>query len=251
MANHKILNNIEHKDLKVMTHCSAQFGHNVGAIHIFANEITRAQCEYPILFLKNEKDGNFQCLAILGLHHEENLFLDEKQGWRASYVPNIVKKGPFSIGFQNQNSDGNEEQKAVILIDVDDPRVNNTRGQSVFMEFGGNTPYLESIQNILAELDKGAKLSAPMFAAFNDLDLLEPCVFDIKINDENMVKFEGYHTINVERLSQLEGKDLEFLNKSGLLSIAFAAATSINNIDKLVKLKRLQLSTRANAKANA
>ncbi|MFC4701564.1 SapC family protein [Glaciecola siphonariae] len=238
MANHKVLNNVEHKHTKVLTHCSAQYGHNVGAIQVFPNEITRAQCEYPILFLKQADTEQFQCFAILGLHHDENLFLDEEGVWRASYVPNIVKKGPFSIGFQNQSDTNNDAPKAVILIDMDDARVNEDDGQPVFLEFGGNSSYLEGIQNTLAELDQGANLMAPMFAAFEKLNLLESCALDIQVSEETTVRFEGYHTINTEALNQLSGEDLAQLNQSGLLSVAFAAISSLNNIEKLVTLKR-------------
>ena len=241
MAKHSVLNNVTHKDTKVLTHCSAQFGHAIGAIQVLPNEFTRAQCEYPILFLRDQNTQEFNAFAIVGLHNEENLFLDEKAGWRAGYIPNIVKKGPFSIGFQNQTSADEEDKKAVILIDEEDPRVNTQHGQPVFLEMGGNSAYLESMQNTLAQLDEGAKLSAPMFAAFKDLDLLEACVLDVKIDEENAVKFEGYHTINLERLGQLAGNELEALNKAGLLSLAFAAANSLFNIEKLVKLKRQKL----------
>ncbi len=239
MAKHEVLSNVRHKNTKVLTHCSSEFGHRVGAIQILPNEILRAQCEYPILFMKNQNKDGYQCLAILGLHHEENLFLDDAKGWRASYIPNLIKKGPFSIGFQNQSEGGSDTPNPVILIDTEDKRVNETQGKSVFLEFGGNSAYLSSIQNVLGELDQGTKLVAPMFNTLEKFKLLEPCSLDIPVDEETIVKFEGYHTINTENLAKLSGEALEELNKSGLLAIAFAAISSLQNVERLVMLKKL------------
>ena len=121
---------------------------------------------------------------------------------------------------------------------MDDERVNEEKGQAIFAEFGGNTQYLEGIQQTLGLLDDGVKQKAVMFEAFEKFNLLEPMVLDIKIDDEKTVKFEGYHSVSFERLNQLNANELDSLNKLGLLSIAFAVAVSLNNFDKLVRLKR-------------
>lgn len=238
MPKHEVLSNVNHKNTKVLAYCSSKFGHEVGAIQIFPNELIRAQCEYPILFLKDENSGNYQILAILGLHHNENLFLSETQGWRASYIPNIVKKGPFSIGFQNQGNANDEAPNPVVLIDTEDQRVGESEGEALFLEFGGNSAYLSTIQQTLAELDEGTRLMSVMFDTLEKLDLIEPCSVDISVDEETVIKFEGYHTVNAEKLSELKGEALNDLNQSGLLAIAYAVIASLQNIQRLVMLKK-------------
>jgi hypothetical protein len=53
MANVVSLNNVTHKDLKIITKYSEQFGNNVSAVLTFPTEFADMQREYPILFQKN------------------------------------------------------------------------------------------------------------------------------------------------------------------------------------------------------
>lgn len=241
MPNNVILNNVEHKDLKVIRGCSAEYGHNVGRTLVFPTEFTQVQCEFPILFIKNPKDQQFQSVAILGLQADENLFLTQ-QGWQASYIPNIFTKGPFLIGFQEQIIDGVEQRKPVITVDMDDKRVSQEVGERVFLEFGGNSPYLERIQTALVNINDGIEISKQMFAAFTELDLLESVTLKLDIDADNSFQLEGYHTINAQNLAALSGEDLQHLHQAGFLQLAHAAMASLHNMQKIVNLKKAQVA---------
>jgi hypothetical protein len=119
----------------LITRHSAEFGDNVQAVLTFPTEYGDIQREYPLLFRKDPGSGEFQSIALLGLERGENLFLDEGR-WSASYVPGIVARGPFLIGFQEQEVDGETHREPVIHVDLDDPRVNETEGEAVFLEHG-------------------------------------------------------------------------------------------------------------------
>ena len=105
MPRHEMLNNITHKDLRVITRYGAEFGDNIGTVLTFPTEYGDVQREYPIFFRKDPQTGEFQSIALLGFQQDENLFLDES-GWNAAYIPGIVARGPFLIGFQTQDSSG-------------------------------------------------------------------------------------------------------------------------------------------------
>ena len=106
MAKHVLLNNIAHKDLKIITQYSARFGDNLGSTLTFPTEFGDIQREYPILFRKESANGKFQSVVLLGFKPDENLFLDEFRGWQADYIPAVIERGPFLIGFQDQRVDG-------------------------------------------------------------------------------------------------------------------------------------------------
>ncbi len=237
MAKHLLLNNITHKDLKIITRHSAAFGDNVGSTLTFPTEFADVHREYPILFQKNPDTGKFQSVVLLGLKSDENLFLDESGGWRANYIPAVIERGPFLIGFQDQSRDGGSERTPVIHVDMEHPRISETEGEAVFLDHGGLSPYLEKISKILNRIYDGMQISDAMFAAFAELDLIEPVNLEIELNDREVYRLRGNYTIHQEKLANLGGADLERLNRSGFLRCAFLAVESLGNIQRLVQLK--------------
>lgn len=237
MARHALLNNVDHKDLKVVTRYSAELGHDVHAVVTFPTEYGDVQREYPIFFHRNEDSGEFQSVALLGLEPGENLFLDTG-GWNASYVPGVFAKGPFLIGFQEQEVEGEVRREPVIHVDLDDPRVNETEGESLFLEHGGNTPYLQHIAGILQGIQAGMATTKPMLAAFEAHGLIEPVNVEIDVHGDVKYELKGYHTISEEKLRALSGDALEQLNRAGFLHGAFMVLSSLHNVGKLIEMKR-------------
>lgn len=240
MTEHVLLDNIRHKDLKVITRRAAEFGDNLNAVMTFPTEYADIQREYPIFFRKIQNTNDYQSIALLGLVEGENLFLDD-QGWHASYVPAVVSKGPFLIGFQNQEIEGEVRKDAVIHIDMEDPRVNESEGEAVFLEHGGNSPYLEKIADTLHAIHRGMAYSKAMFAAFEANDLLEPVDIEIEVHPDQKINLRGFYTINEEQLRNLSGEALEKLNKAGFLQGAYLMLASHTNVKKLIEMKRRRI----------
>jgi hypothetical protein len=228
MARHVKLNNVAHKDLRVITRHGVEFGDNVASVVTFPTEYGDIQREYPIFFRKDPSTSEYFSVALLGLEKNENLFLDET-GWHATYIPGAIARGPFLIGFQ--------EQEPVIHVDLENPRISQTEGEPVFLPQGGNSRYLERVANILKGIHEGVELSKQMFAAFTALDLIEPVKVEIKFNDEEQFDLLGFYTISEEKLGALDGDALVRLNKAGFLQGAFMVIASLNNVKKLIDMK--------------
>jgi hypothetical protein len=241
MTEHVLLNNIAHKDLRVITRYSAEFGDNVQAVLTFPTEYADIQREYPILFRRDADSGEFQSVALLGLARGENLFLDDGR-WNASYVPGIVARGPFLIGFQEQEVGGEIRKEPVIHVDLDDPRVNETEGEPVFLEHGGNTPYLTHIASILRGIQEGLATARAMFTAFESHELLEPANIEAAVFADVKYVLKGFYTINQDKLAQLDGEALEELNKAGFLQGAFLVVASLANIRRLIDMKQRRVA---------
>jgi hypothetical protein len=236
MPKHVMLNNVTHKDLRVITRHGADLGDNVGSVLTFPTEFGDVQREYPIFFRKDPQSGEFQSIALLGFQQDENLFLDEN-GWNAAYIPAIVARGPFLIGFQNQEVGGDIRREPVIHVDMDHPRVSTSEGEPVFLPQGGNTRYLERISVTLQGIHQGLAVSKAMFDAFNALQLVEPVNVEVKFNDEEQYDLRGMYTISEERLAKLDGDALFKLNSAGFLQGAFLVLASLNNMKKLIDMK--------------
>lgn len=242
MTKHVLLNNVNHKDTKVITHYAARYGDDQASVLAFPSEFIELQKHYPIFFRRDGEFDGYQCVVLLGLEKNENLFLDASypSGWKADYVPAVLNKGPFLIGFQQ--SSHSEEKNAVIHIDMDHPKVSNSEGQSLFLTHGGNSPYLNHISSCLSVIDSGLEIQSDMFKQFLALDLIEPVNIEFELNNGEKRRLSGNYTIHEERLAALTGSELQALSKSGYLQLAFAVVASMTNVRKLINLKNLYLS---------
>ncbi|MGL6161173.1 SapC family protein [Microbulbifer sp.] len=242
MSNTKLLDNIVHKDLRVIAGHSVEFGDGVNQVLVFPTEFVDAQREYPILFRWDSAENEYQAIALLGLDPGENLFLNE-QGWDARYVPAVLDRGPFLIGFQHRHVDGELVKEPMIHVDMDNPRVSETEGEPVFLPHGGNSPYLEKISGILRRIHEGAKIRKAMFAAFEEHGLIEPVKVEVKLSDAEQYTLEDFFTISGEKLASLNGVALESLNKTGFLKMAFEVVTSLDNVASLIERKNRKRMT--------
>lgn len=236
MSNHVLLDNVTHKDLRVIATPSAEFGDDVHAVPTFPTEYADVQREYPILFCRNE-DGELYSVALLGFTEGENLFLDGDR-WKARYVPGIIARGPFLIGFQEQEANGEVRREPVIHVDMDSPRLSETEGERVFLEHGGNSPYLARIAGILRGIHEGMAVGKAMLEAFDACGLIEPAELEIDVHQDVQYVLRGYHTIGRDRVAELDGATLERLNRAGFLEGAFLVMASLNNLRTLIDMKR-------------
>src|SRR6476659_5251538 len=155
MARPVLLNNVEHRELRVVTARGPQFKDDVMYAFTFPNEFRSIQAYYPIVFAPG-KDGSFSPVALFGFHQGQNLFLENGE-WKALYLPLMLERGPFMIGHAANGK--------VIHVDLDDARIGRDEGERVFLDDGASTPYLQHISGVLGSLDEGVEAVPPFVAA--------------------------------------------------------------------------------------
>lgn len=239
MTNFALLNNVDHQDLKVITERSADYGDDVMFAMTFPHEFRDIQACYPILFHRDDKD-NFYPMALLGFEQGQNLFLDPS-GWQAPYVPAMIRREPFLIGFQASKEGGDAEQARMMSLDMDHPRVSNETGERLFQPLGGRTPYLEDAANLLEIIYQGHEQNKQFVAALQENDLIESVTFDITLNDGSRNQLLGFYAINEEKLQQLPGSTLESFSKAGFLMPIFMVLASTTNMRTLIELRNKKL----------
>jgi hypothetical protein len=240
MARYELLNNVAHKDLRVITRFGHEFGDAVGMVPAFPSEYAELQREYPIFFRKDRDSGQWQSVALLGFEQHENLFLRDGR-WNAAYLPGTAAKGPFLIGFQEQLIDGELREEPVIHVDLDHPRVSFSEGEAVFLPHGGNSPYLQHIADVLHGIRNGAEFGMAMFAAFDSMGLIQPVNLDVQLDEKHRVTVSGLHGIDRERLAVLDAESLLRLNQAGYLEGAYLVLASLHNVRRLMAEKQRRL----------
>jgi hypothetical protein len=250
MARHVLLNNVDHHDLRLLLRYGAEFGDNMATVLTFPTEYADVQREYPIFFRKDPATGEFQSLALLGFQEGENLFLEGGR-WNAKYLPGIIARGPFLIGFQEQQVDGAMRTEPVIHVDLDHPRVSRTEGQPVFLPRGGNSPLLEHIAAVLRGIHQGLEVSKAMFAEFARLELIELVKLEVAVSESEKYALTGLHTINQEKLRTLDDESVLRLHRSGFLQAAHLVIASLGNVKSLMQVKQRRAASGADTAAAA
>jgi len=250
MARYELLNNVAHKDLRVILRFGREFGDATATVAAFPTEFAELMREYPIFLHKDADSGEYTSVALLGLEREENLFLQGTQ-WNAGYLPGIVAKGPFVIGFQEQRIDGELRREPVIHVDLEHPRVSFNEGERVFLPQGGHTPYLEHVIQVLKGIHDGVEGGKAMFAALDAAGLIQPMRLDVKLDDTHAVNLTGLYGIDRQALAALDADTLHRLHRAGYLEGAYLMMASLHNMRRLMAEKQRRLRQSADPAGQA
>lgn len=221
-----LLNNVDHRDLRIITTRGAAWGDAVTSVPVFPDEFRSAQAHFPIVFQKTEDGTGLQPIALLGFEPGHNLFLGP-QGWDAHYLPMALEREPFLIG-----RDGEE---LLVHVDLDSPRVSRHEGEPVFLPHGGNTGYLDRISSLLLAIHEGFERTPAFVNALLELELLESFVLDAELPDGSQSRLAGLYTIDEERLTRLPGTALQQLAQAGHLLPLTMCVASLSHFRDLIE----------------
>lgn len=238
MSNFALVNNADHQDTMIITERGAEYGDAVMHAMIFPFEFRSVQAHYPILFHR-AGDGEFYPVALFGFDKGENLFLTE-DGWDAAYVPAMIRKEPFLVGFQRQ---GGGDPARVLSMDLDHPRVNDQRGERLFQPLGGRTPFLEDMSALLENIYHGYEHVKAFVAALQTHGLLEPVSFDVTLRDGSRHQLLGFHTLDEDKLQGLPGDTLAAFAEQGFLMPIFMTLASTPHLGDLIARKNRSLGS--------
>ncbi|RZA35733.1 MAG: peptidase [Lysobacteraceae bacterium] len=235
MANPVLLNNIDHKDLRIITRHGGDMDERHAIVPTFPAEFRLLQAYYPIIFRKENEAQAFEPVALLGFEDGENLFVDEG-GWNAATIPLLVERLPFLIG--------REGDELMIHIDMDSPRVSTSEGEPIFLPHGGMSPYLENMNSVLLTIHEGMGSNAAFVEALVAHELIEGFSLDITLDDGSQNRLAGFYTINEERLAALGTAALESLHKAGHLAAIYFQIASLSNFRTLIDRKNARRAAR-------
>ena len=240
MPNHQLLDNINHKDVHVITERKPQFGDNSSYSHVFISEFRDVQAHYPIFLHKNAQTGRFEVIALFGLAGEENLFLTDS-GWQANYIPLSIQRRPFLIGFQENAEDGVVSEEPVVHIDMDSPRISYNQGEAVFLPQGGQSPYLQQVSATLMAIYQGHQETKTFIDSLQQHELIESVEIKVTLDDETNHAMDFLYTINEEKVAQLSDVAVSDLHRAGHLKAIHMILASMPNMSHLITLKNRQL----------
>jgi hypothetical protein len=228
MTHPVLLNNVEHKDLKIIPGRGTRFGDGETICPTFPAEFRNVLAHYPILFRETGNQQRYEPVALFGFVEGENLFAG-LETWDALYVPMAVARQPFSMGLSGDS--------VLVQVDLDHPKVSTTVGHPLFLEYGGESELLEQVSSLLLALHQGLHTNAGFVAALLEYDLIEPLMLDIELNNGSQNQLRGFSTINEEKLAALDGAALAHLHRHGYLLAAHLMVASLVQLRELIERK--------------
>ena len=222
----QLLNNIQHKDLRVITQRGARWGDDFMSAPATADEFRKLQAHYPIVFQPDGK-GGFVPTVLFGLQEGRNLFLTE-QGWDADYLPLSVQRLPFSIGIA--------DDELRMMVDMGSRRISHgAEGEAVFLPHGGTTDFTENANAVLRTLHEGLQATTEFVQTLMSHDLLEPFTLDVERPDGTRGQLVGYYILDEERLAALDVGTVALLHQADYLQPIYMAIASLSNFTPLIR----------------
>lgn len=222
----QLLNNIQHKDLRVITQRGARWGDDFMSAPATADEFRKLQAHYPIVFQPDGKRG-FVPTVLFGLQQGQNLFLTE-EGWDADYLPLSVQRLPFSIGIA--------DDELRMMVDMGSRRISHgAEGEAVFLPHGGTTDFTENANAVLRTLHEGLQATTEFVQTLMSHDLLEPFTLDVERPDGTRGQLVGYYILDEERLAALDAGTVALLHQADYLQPIYMAIASLSNFTPLIR----------------
>jgi len=225
-------------DLKIKLDRKAKLWDDLMFFLTYPFEFRLALSHYPILIYLDKENNTAFPVALFGFEEGENLFLSNS-GWDARYIPIMVQRQPFSIGFQQTSTSAEKQQ--VITFNPAHPRVSKTEGEAVFNEMGAYTPYLEQVVKMLESIDTGHHQNKFLIDALEKHELLEDSTIAITLKDGTNYELVGFSTIADDKFEALSAEALKELNDQKLLLPITMIMASMSNLGNLVDIRNANL----------
>ena len=224
------VNKERHATKKIRVASDFRFASKFHIAYITTHEFARAASIYPVLFLEDQGKDEFRPVVLMGLDAGENLFVDAKGQWGASYIPAIVRRYPFAL------SKAAEEDRYIVCIDESSELLSDTEGAAMFDEQGNPTQVIENVKRYLGELQQMDQVTHEFTRFLVQNNLLTP--LNMRVNTADQARnITGCYVINEERLNNFSDQKFLEVRAKGYLPAIYAHLISLAQIERLVGLK--------------
>lgn len=230
MSNFQALNSNQHKNIKIKVDNSYAHAANSHVVPLSVFELTQAQADYPIVFIKDAKTGQFHLVALVGLTPNENLFTNSER-WQAEYIPTQLQGYPLAL---MPASDG--EDKQIVAIDLDAKSVTETDGESLFVNAGQQSEFLTNKIDLMSKFNAQMPATQQFIQLMVSNELVSPQALTVKSNQGTEVNLTGLYIVDESKLNALAPEAFDAIKKDNFLAPIYACIFSLQRISRLINL---------------
>lgn len=210
-------------------------------VPVSAHEFVRVGAELPVVFLKNEKAGAFEAIAMLSLQQGSNMMVNDGK-WLGLYVPRAFRNFPLAL-MANPN-DPADKDNLYICVAEGSPMVNTEKGYALFNEDGSQSEFLQKRSEAMADFLRQMEQTKEFNRTLAELDLLSPQSLTIEL-DGNKRELTGFYVIDEAKLNELDAEKFALLRSKGMLPPIYAHLMSLQQVQRLGERQRQLNATAA------
>lgn len=229
MSNFQALNSHQHQNLKIKKDVSYIHAANSHVVPLSVFELSQAQADYPIVFVKDAQTGQFHLVALVGLEPSDNLFC-HIDGWQAEYIPLQLRAYPLAL---TSSSDDVEQQ--VVVIDIDAASVNETDGEPLFNR-GQQSQFLTKAIESMSQFSAQMPATQQFIDRLISNELMTPQALTLTTNKGKEVNLTGLYIIDENKVNKLTEEAFNTLKDERILAPIYACMFSLQRISRLINL---------------
>jgi len=203
----------------------------LNSFFVHAVEFSDACREYPLVFVRASQDDKgrpeFAPVAVFGLTHGENLFLDGNR-WQADYIPAQLRAYPFAMARM-------DDQQFAVCVDRAWSGFSETEGTALFEADGEPSAYLKEMQQYLEKLETEARRTRAFCQKLYELGLMQGMRFDATLPDGEKITVDGFLSLDEKKVAALPDATVLELHRNGILGLIHMQQVSMGNMRRLLE----------------
>lgn len=235
MTNIVVLNNRDHRDLKILDYLSAPVHIFKNAVCLYPDEYQHAALNQAILFSKDKNTGQFKSIVLFGIETNENLYVDLDNNWEDIYIPMELMAKPFSYV-------SDENNQPLLSLDLDCEYLNDTNGAEIYHTDGKPTDRLLQVASVIKEIIRQQEILDRFISTLMDLELIEACNINVTLSNEKKISLQSLYILNRDKLARLDHKSYQCLKENGLTSYIDTILNSEKHISSLIERTNTRLN---------
>ncbi|PCI76972.1 MAG: multidrug transporter [SAR86 cluster bacterium] len=201
-------------------------------VPVVFQEFYELATEFPLVFIRNKKTGDFVPGAMMGLNQGVNLYCQIPE-WQPVFIPATFTVTPLSVS--KLDPDSNE---ADITIDEQSPLLSETVGEPLYQSDGLATDYLKKRIDHVVRVTQQSVQTIALCRYLAEKRLLTSRPLRLQ-HTESSPKYEveGVYMIDENALEELSNGEFQELRERGLLPLIYSHLTSLQQIGRLTHLQ--------------
>jgi hypothetical protein len=205
------------------------------AISVTISEIPRAARDYPIVFASADDAHSYGVVALLGLRHNENLFVAQDGTWReGTYQPAYLRRHPFCMATVAQNGQAGDER----IVCVERAALDDKGGLPLERPDGQTLSWWSERLHLIQEYEADLIRTRQMCDILKKFNLLRPFGAQAIAPDGQVTNLGGMYRADETLLENLKADELRMLIRKGIMGRLYAHMTSLDNLGRLLDMQK-------------
>ena len=243
-----------HATLRIAPDKAEIHSRGIQLLPVVPAEFASVATQSPIVLTKNGQTGQFVTVAMLGFAPGENLWFADGR-WQGAYLPLQLQRQPFFLGQSGDNGQGDYvlcidpaspalvQDQSGALVQDQSPALDAAQStETLFNGNGADSPYLQQIKGVLAELLQGEQQQQQLVQALLAANLIQPLSLEITFANQQSTRLNGLYTIDQQKLATLDAATIVKLHQAGWLAPIYTIIASAAQLYPLIARKNQQLT---------